>query len=96
MDSPCKIHNLLVSDFYILLSVKVTCAIIVFNAATESLKDFTFIPFVPAVVISLITIRLLQRQLLRRGNKPKIPASTKAVTIPNIELFKILKKHPHE
>lgn len=94
MDSPCKIHDLLVNDYYILLAVKVTCAVVVLNAASESLKELTLIPLVSSASLSLLTIMLLQKHFHRRGNKPKHPASTKATTIPNIELFKKLKKVP--
>lgn len=97
MDSPCKIHDLLANDYYILLAVKVTCAVVVLNAASESLKESTLIPLVTSVSLSLLTIMLLQKHFHRRGNKPKNPASTKATTIPNIELFKKIKKAPrHE
>lgn len=92
MDSPCKIHDLLANDYFILLAVKVTCGIVVLNAASESLKELTLIPLVISVSLSMLTIMLLQKHFHRRGNKPKNPASTKATTIPNIELFKNLKK----
>lgn len=95
MDSPCKIHDLLANDYFILLAVKVTCGVIVLNAVSESLKEFTLIPLVISVSLSLLTIMLLQKHFHRRGNKPKNPVSTKATTIPNIELFKNLKKTSH-